>query len=322
MMNSLQTLLFCLLAVILNEIRKVVLPPFNFPLNVPTIPFYVTLFGPMLGMDQETIYKTFLFDKLEKSGAVAIYFASRWNILVTRPDYLQQVFRQDDVFVKSGNQKKIPYSILAEYTGDNVISACGDNWRLYRKIVTHSVQFPNLEPIKRNSDKLIKLIKERCGKNSIGITDLFQRYCLANIGEAVIGVDFRTLDRDDENTLHRQLSSIKKNIFRPLYMLFPILDMLPIPSRLSARKELKEFKKFYCKTLLNDCEQGNCRPESAATCLWASLNQKEITNAQFEDNAMILLIAGHENPQLLLTSLLYVISLRKYFQNEIHKLIG
>lgn len=324
MFNSVQILSISLIAILVYEIKKLVMPPIGFPRNLPTIPFYVCILCPLLGMDQEEIYRSYLQDKLETYGAVIIYFASRWNVLVTKPEYLQQILRQDNVFMKSGNQKKIPYSVLAEYTGDNVISACGENWKLYRNLVTHAVQFPQLDSIRLNCDKLVQMIHESLKeeREAINISDVIQRYCLANIGDAVIGVDFGTLDHDDGSALHRQVRFTKMHIFKPFFMTFPVLDMLPIPSRLKARRVLRKFKNSYCDKLLNDFRDGSCRNDSAAASLCASLIKLEITRKQFEDNAMILLIAGHENPQLLLTSLMYVISRYRNTQLDIREQIN
>ena len=78
-----------------------------------------------------------------------MYFASRWNILITKPDFLLEMFKNEDVFAKSGNHVKIPNSVLATYTGDNIISAHGELWKLYRDVVAQSIQFPDLKPISR-----------------------------------------------------------------------------------------------------------------------------------------------------------------------------
>ena len=64
-------------------------------------------------MDQEEIYNYYMREKLEKYGAAKLYFASRWNIVIIEPELLLQLFKNENIYAKSGNQEKIPYSVLA-----------------------------------------------------------------------------------------------------------------------------------------------------------------------------------------------------------------
>lgn len=287
--------------------KTIVIPPWNFPKNIPTIPFYVSFLGAYTKLDQTQIYDIYLREKLEKYGAAKIYFASRWNILVTRHNYLQQIFNDEDVFTKSGNQKKIPSSVLSEYTGDNIISAHGETWKLYRSLMAHPIQFPKTEPIYRNSRKFIKHLHKIVGKQGsiFSVNELVQRLCLANVGDAILGTDFEALE--DFSEVHSRLTEIKKQIFKPFFMNFPFFDQFPIPSRQKARHEVKNFRLFYCNILKETKSTSDL-----VFNLKKALEDGVISEKQFADNAVIIMVAGHENPQLLLSSLLYVLA--KYVQ--------
>lgn len=299
----------------------IIFPPYNFPRNIPTIPFYVSFLGTYTNMDQEDIYKKYLRNKLDKYGAVKIYFASRWNILVTRPNLLNQVLRDEDTFAKSGNQKKIPYAVLSRYTGDNVISAHGEVWKVYRSLVQKSIQFPNYAYISENCDKLIKLINDSIGeadRKDLLIGDYLQRFALANISRSILGCDFKTLERKPSE-LHLKLIFVKSQIFKPLYMNFPILDKLPIPSRIKAVKEVDKFREYFSEQVKLSQEMEGTDKETAAFKLYTALKKNNITEKQFTDNAIIILIAGHENPQLLFTSLLYLLGKNPDIQSQLRK---
>lgn len=295
---------------LLYLILEIVFPPFNFPRNIPTIPFYVSFLGACTNLDQEDIYKLYLREKLEKYGAVKMYFASRWNILITKPDFLLEMFKNEDVFAKSGNHVKIPNSVLATYTGDNIISAHGELWKLYRDVVAQSIQFPDLKPISKNTQKLLRFLDNEMGsanQATISVTDILQKYSLANVCESVLGVNFNVLD-DKQSLMHEKIKYVKLQIFNPIFLNFPYFDNFPIPSRLKARREVIGFRKWYGQSLI---EKYNLQlPNSAATKLVDSLIKEKLTEKQFLDNAIILMIAGHENPLLLMLSLLYVVSLR------------
>ena len=172
-------------------------PPRNFPRNIPTIPFYVTLIPLFKDVDQEDVYRKYLEKPLRTHGAVKIFFGARWNILVQRPSFVAEVFKHEDVYAKSGNQKKIPYSVLAEYTGDNIISSHGENWRLYQKVIKPGLaQDFDPQPILKNAGKLVSMLfQEQAASPSASVTvpQLFQRYTLANLSEALLGASFEVI---------------------------------------------------------------------------------------------------------------------------------
>ena len=290
----------------LYSLLEVVFPPFGFPKNIPTIPFYVSFISSWTNLDQKDIYNRYLREKLEKHGAVKIYFASRWNILVSKPEYLVQVFKNEDIYAKSGNHLKIPGSVLASYTGDNVISAHGSLWKLYREVISLSIQFPDLTTIHENTNKFLNLLEqELLDKSSISVNDLLQRYSLANVGDSILGVDFEALDKG-ESTMHQKIKYIKLQIFKPFFMNFPYVENFPIPSRIKAKREVEGFRSWFGQTLLS-----KYNPElenSAATKLSQALHNEKLTQKQFFDNAIIIMVAGHENPLLLMLSLLFVLA--------------
>lgn len=299
------------------SIVKIVLPPANFPTNIPTIPFYVSFLGTYTRLDQEQIFNLHLREKLEKFGAVKIYFAGRWNILVTKPEYLVEVFKNELVYTKSGNQIKIPNSVLSTYTGDNIISAHGETWKLYRKIVAGSIQTPSLELVRGNCEKFGKLLEiELSCNNCLIIGDLLQRFTLQNVGESILGVDFRLLNSNNQSLLNSRIRYVKLQIFKPIYMNFPTLDELPIPSRIKAKNEVALFRYFFAN-LLRDLKSKNSN--FAANRLIDAENNGQINLKQFIDNAIILMVAGHENPLLLILSLFYVICKNPKVQRNIQK---
>lgn len=289
-----------LLGGIIYYISAIVFPPRNFPKNIPTIPFYVSFLGFFSKLDQTEIYQLHLRKHLEEHGAVKIYFASRWNILVTRPEYLIELFKKENIYAKSGNQIKIPYSVLSQYTGDNIISAHGKDWKLYRSVIAHNIQFPDNSPIKLNIEKVMNIVHSKSDK-LINVGDLFQRFTLANVGQAILGVDLDALSIHSE--MHKNVMYVKLQIFKPLYMNFPILDKLPIPSRLKAKSEVKKFREYFISKITTEFANYS----AAGKRLLDAYDSGELTLKQFQDNAIIIMVAGHENPLLLILSVFYCI---------------
>ena len=187
-------LLFAVAALPVLIWHTFLVPPANFPRNIPTIPFYVSLISFFKDVDQKVIYEKYLAKPLGDYGAAKYFFGARWNILVVRPDLIAEVLRNEDLYQKSGNQKKIPYSVLAEYTGDNIISSHGENWRLYRSILKPGLQTRfEIQPILDNANALVDLIENdqaRSGAAGVVIPPLLQRYTLANLSQSLLSTTF------------------------------------------------------------------------------------------------------------------------------------
>ncbi|SCU88619.1 LAMI_0D10748g1_1 [Lachancea mirantina] len=329
-------LLAGIIFVLAVAVVSVVFPPWNFPKNIPTVPFYVTFLPTFFDLDQEDIFARYLKKPMEEYGAVKIYFGSRWNILISRPEYLAQIFKDEDTFAKSGNQKKIPYSVIAAYTGENVISAHGAIWRVFRRTLTPGLQFFDDEPMIKNADTFCEIIKsqidtatendtcksdgndlkekpiEKNFKAALVMPELLQKLAMANIAQVVLGFDVGTLS-DKNSVIHQALKNVKRQIFRPLFLNFPFLDLLPIPSRTKARKDVEHFR-----TLLVDEVEHNIvtnyrfeQTSFAVSDLIRTYNREEITRNQLINNIVIMMVAGHENPQLLMTSCLYMLAKSK-----------
>ena len=206
-MLSQSLVIYAIIAVILLAIHRfytLLSPPSSLPKNIPTIPFYYSLLPLVRDVDQEELYRYYLKEPLAKYGAVKIFFGGRWNILVQRPSYLAEVFKYEDTYAKSGNQKKIPYGVLAAYTGDNIISAHGENWKSYVSVIKPGLQEDvPAEPIYRNVEKLLSLCLQEQKKSvngSVMVMQPLQKYVLANLSQCLLGSDFKVR----KNSIHLQ----------------------------------------------------------------------------------------------------------------------
>lgn len=171
--------------------------PSNFPCNLPKIPIYVSLLGLWSDMGQDEIYNRWLRKPLEQHGAVCFWFAGRWSILVTRPQYLTDLFRNENIYTKAGNQKKVPWSVLATLLGDNIISSHGDNWKLYSSIMKPGMTKRNFDyrPLVQKSRKLSELLLQAQSRTAAGkgvmINHLILRYAISVMGQTFLDIDFQ-----------------------------------------------------------------------------------------------------------------------------------
>lgn len=186
-------LLLTLLLVLYWYIRT----PGDMPKNIPTVPIYISLLGLWSDMGQDDIYDRWLRQKLEKYGAVKIWFAGRWNVLATRPQLLVDMFRHEDIYAKAGSQKKIPWSVIAALVGDNIINAHGANWKLYTSIMKPGLQRritdsgPLLEKSRLFVDILLKEQEILGPARGVLVNPIIQRWALSCMGISFMKVDLK-----------------------------------------------------------------------------------------------------------------------------------
>ena len=175
--------------------------PNSLPKNIPHVPIYISLLGLWSDMGQDEIYDRWLREPLEKYGAVKIWFAGRWSILMTRPEFLSDMLKREDVFSKAGSQKKIPWSVVASLVGDNIINSHGDDYKLYSSVMKPGLQKTNFDtkPILDKSRKFVNLLldeQKRVGNVAgVLVNPIIQRYAIAAMGESFLDIDFEVSSR-------------------------------------------------------------------------------------------------------------------------------
>ena len=115
---------------------------------------------------------------------------------MTKPEFLSDMLKREDVFAKAGSQKKIPWSVVANLVGDNIINSHGDDWKLYTSIMKPGLQKTNFDsrPVLEKSRKFVDLlINEQTAKgkaSGVPVNPIIQRYAIAVMGESFFDIDF------------------------------------------------------------------------------------------------------------------------------------
>ena len=179
-----------LAALLIALVYFVFLLPPKYPTNIPAVPFWVALLPFFKDVDQSDIFRKYIEQPLKTHGAVKLFFGAQWNILVHKPSHVAEIFKDENLYQKSGNQKKIPHSVLAEFLGDNIISSHGEVWKNYQSVIKPGLQRNfEAEKIAQNADRLCRLFEEaqlRAGDGGVSVQELLQRYSVANCSEVVL----------------------------------------------------------------------------------------------------------------------------------------
>ncbi|KAJ5175724.1 Cytochrome monooxygenase xanG [Penicillium canariense] len=326
LLNGLRGILALLLASLLLLYWYIRIPG-DLPKNIPTVPIYISLLGLWSDMGQDDIYDRWLRGPLETHGAVKIWFAGRWNVLATRPQFLVDMFRHEDVYAKAGSQKKIPWGVIAALVGDNIINAHGDNWRLFTSIMKPGLQrrITDSRPLLEKSRKFVDVILEeqsRLGRaKGVLVNPIIQRWALSCMGISFMNVDLEALERPGQR-LEELQTIIKKTLFKPLFFNFPDLDRYPsiFHQRKIAFATMQEFGDILCETVRrrsHDQENGDGDGEQVVDYLDRALKEGRITEEQYRANLKITFLTAHENAQQLVNSAFWVLGKNQAVQEKL-----
>lgn len=350
-MAFLALLLLPFVLAILYVCSTIILPPRTLPRNIPTIPFYLTLLPLIKKTDQSILFRRYLQAPLTTYGAVKIYFSTRWCILVTHPRLVAEIFKHEDVYAKAGNHVKIPGSVLAEYTGENIISAHGVVWKGFQGVIKPGLQRrfdDDAERMWRNAGRLIELLMEKqaevgTGGGGVLIPGLVQRFVVDTLGAVVLRTEFdvsshfafsmkaeKSDDRMTEKTLdsadapmHAMQLALKPHIFHPIFLSFPILDRFPalFPSRRRARKLVHEFTSHLISTFESNhvCAKLGPQSDCLGCRILAARRDGTLTEQQFRHNLVAIFVAGHENPMLAVISTLFLLGRNQNIQQRLRE---
>ncbi|KAL2173266.1 Pyoverdine/dityrosine biosynthesis protein-domain-containing protein [Thermothelomyces heterothallicus CBS 202.75] len=291
-------------------------PP-RYPTNIPAVPFWVALIPFFKDVDQSEIFREYIERPLRTHGAVKLFFGAQWNILVHKPSYLAAIFKDEDIYQKSGNQKKIPHSVLAHLLGDNIISSHGERWRNYRSVVKPGLQRDfEARAIARNAEHLCGLLRDaqvRAGNGGVPVQELLQRYSVANCSEVVLQIKLDALTSANA-PINSLQTEVKREIFKPIFMNFPVLDRFPFPSRTRARRTVDRFKHELRRALVESHAEEDAMSVSAASSDGLGRRMLDARESglwdekQLLDNLTVAFVAGQENPQLCMISTLYLMA--------------
>ncbi|KAL1413841.1 cytochrome P450-dit2 [Vanrija albida] len=267
---------------------------------------------------------------MSKHGAVVIFFGSQWNVLVGCPEGMAQLFdREAAVLQKSGNHRKLPHAVISALTGGNIISETGKKWRAYARVIRPALK-DRIDAVGLDvaCQRLLGRLKLQQGV--LAVTSIVQQYAMEAVTLCVFGKDLKFLDQPPR--IHAVHALVKRHIFHPLFLSVPVLDNYPrlFPDRVEARNLISQLEHELLaalpsaeakQALAGGAVDGASSPSSSNILfdLDEALLKGTFSSREYIDNLKILFIAGHENVQQALCSLLMVMARDLALQDAIRK---
>ncbi|PYH88060.1 cytochrome P450 [Aspergillus ellipticus CBS 707.79] len=285
--------------------------PSSIPRDIPRIPLYVCLLSIWWNLGHPEVYNRWIRQPLEKHGAVVVWFTGHWCILVTHPDYLTDLFRNDEVYPKIGINIRAPEGVLGAFSGDNIINTGHANWGTFTSIMKPGIlQRFDLGRIQqkasRLTERLLQAQKESGPRTGILIMPWLARLTQDVMSLCLFGFDLQALDEPRVPYL-QLMGEIIPALFNRWFLYFPVLEKVGkfLPSRRRAFQKIDEFDRLLDGIVATTAQAAEKQPKLVSHSLKRALDAGEISYSQYRSNLRMTFMVGHDNTEFLLTSAMW-----------------
>ncbi|THC94871.1 hypothetical protein EYZ11_005633 [Aspergillus tanneri] len=292
-----------------------------------SVPLYQTLYDCWQGSGPIAIYNLRQRPLLERhGGAIYTWNAGRWTLLVTNPEYLSRIFRNESIIAKGGFYRKTPHGIFARLFGPNIITSSGTVWKNLTLIIKPALQRSvDVSFMIRHSTKLVSRVlecqAEKPPGRGVNIDPLVENWSVDICGEYFLDLNFAALETGFSrvgNAFQRLFGKLSG----PFYAAFPLLERICklLPSRRRAVALVTDFEDTLLNAVENhqipckDSSASSSRPDKLIHRLQQAHRTGQISDLLYRSNLKILFIAGHENVKSVLTSAMWELGRHTHMQ--------
>ncbi|KAL4945554.1 hypothetical protein BDV06DRAFT_209406 [Aspergillus oleicola] len=308
--------------------------PSTLPPSIPRIPIWVNLYAWYHDLSVSELYDAFYRTPMEKSGAIAVWFTGTWCVLTSKPEYLVDLFRNDDTFPKVGVNIRGNGNIMGIFSGENIINCSKPVWNTLTGVMRPGfLKGFDTERIHEKARKVPERFMEAQHEAGEGtgvlVATWMEKYAQDVMGLCLFDFDLQTnhADRSQFQALDEPrvpyaplVGQILPAIFSRWAMYFPKLD---IPGRrfFSRGRTLANIAEFdnlldgiVEATRSTDTEK---QPKVVSQMLKKAYDDGKITYAQFRANLRMSFMFGHDTTALFLELTMYVLGSNTPLQDRL-----
>lgn len=301
--------------------------PRGFPRNIPIISIYTQVYDTLRGVSKSDFYNTRIREHVEKRGAVGLWQHGQWTVLLTKPEYITEMFRDKNSCLKrNGSYHRRPGSALARLFGENIIDSDGDLHNHFTSIIKPGiVRRHNITSIKTKSSQLAsQLLQDQItltsGTGTPVSVPIFQ-WSASLYGEYFLDLKFDQL-KFEESNFQAILRAQNRSIIGRIKNLFPILDRLPWKWKITRRTgELLD----KLETMLVDHTTRRLKqppsPGGEDKVIYRMSQAREngiMSEFHYRCNMNQLFVAGAENVESALISAMLELAKSEEIQEQLH----
>ncbi|KAL4926434.1 cytochrome P450 [Aspergillus undulatus] len=109
--------------------------PSTIPRNIPRIPIWVNFYAWYHDLSVIELYNAFYREPMEAHGTIAVWFTGVWCVLTSKPEYLVEIFRNDNTYPKVGVNIRGKGSLMGMFAGENIINSSKPSWNTLTSVM-------------------------------------------------------------------------------------------------------------------------------------------------------------------------------------------
>lgn len=302
--------------------------PTSFPQNIPVVPIWLQIYDALCGLSRVDNYNTRIRPLVEKHGAVALWRHGQWTVLTTKPSYLVQLFKKTDgALTKAGPYHRLPGSLNAKFFGETIFNSEQELHSTFSKILKPGMLRPvPIESIKARSVELAaRLLRGQMSERSgICIRASIWTWSVSLYGEYFLDTKINSLEFR-RSSMQQILRTLNRSVIGRLDFLFPILRHLHWKPRIMQQTGvlLRELE----LDLMHEVEQRRKTPPSPDGAdkiihlLGKARDEAEISEFHYRSNHKQLYVAGHENTEAALASIMLQLAQHEDIQTRLRSAV-
>lgn len=301
--------------------------PQKFPRNIPIISIYTQIYDTFRGLSRIDFYNARIRLHMEKRGAVGLWHDGQWTVLIAKPEYLCQMFRDKGESLKrNGFYHRVPGGIAARLFGENIVDSDGDLHDQFCEIIKPGILMRhNLTSIKQRTAQLVsRLLQDQATiapGAGVPISDPVFQWSVYVYGEQFLDLEFAPLDFS-ENNVQAILSAQNRSTLARLKSMFPIIDKVPWTWN-STRRTRRLFENLEAM-LIEHTRRRLDQPPSPGSenkviyRMSQALAEGTMSDFHYRCNMNQLFVAGAENVESALQSILFELAKNEEIQERLH----
>ncbi|KAF9888934.1 hypothetical protein FE257_008103 [Aspergillus nanangensis] len=321
-------LLVLSMLIILSGIFYAISLPKGFPCNIPVIPFWRHTLDVAKGMSRADLYNTRIREPIEKHGAVARWHEGRWTILVTKPEFLVQIFKESrGPLTRQGFYHRVPGGYTAQFFGENIIDSDGDLHNVFVKLLRPGILRPvNITRMREMSQLLVqKLLRDQQAVFASGIGchigSQVWHWAVDVFGEFFLDTQMDDLDYS-QTAVQKILGARNQSFIGRFRDHFPVIEQLPYTFDISkrTRARLNKLEDTIVGHAERRLQKGPPLPGDENKLIFLLNRARKsglISDFHYRSNLNQLFVAGHENVETTLVAAMLELATRPDLQDRL-----
>ncbi|PVH88082.1 putative sporulation-specific N-formyltyrosine oxidase Dit2 [Cadophora sp. DSE1049] len=299
--------------------------------GIPTIPLYTNIISLLRGETRNDFYERNLKSHLQGSGVVRTWLAGHWSLLITQPELLVEIFKNEQIYSKAGFNIKTPGTVFGHLFGANIGDSHGHEWKLFRTYMKPGLQDKpaDYQALCDISNRFIDVLLSEHNALTHGgpltCDETARKWAIDVVGSHFFNNDFQALTNAKANIV-KLWKSVLESGHTPFRSTFPTTESFDwmFPSRCNAHQAVRDFHNYLAEVSEHQVTESDTqldvpKQRCVSEGLIIGYLDGKLSKRQLCCNLTATFINGHENILALTKSAMWVLGRRPELQAALRK---